>query len=346
MRIVGGMFGLPEDISAVGNSKPPFMQEPYLLFLSARCAMHCLIKSLRPRQVWLPSFLCCSMLQAVDPSTSEIHFFPVDYDLRVSSIAWLSELKAGSLVVLIDYFGFPCDGDLIQQIIKRGAYVLEDASQALLSSHVGEHSDWVVFSPRKFLGVPDGGILLLRNDQTLLPIRELMPPPGEWWLRAVEACVERREFDKFGGERRWFDLFRKVEAFFPVGAYRMSDLSQLLLQVGFDYDAIAEARRTNFRLLAERLSEYAIFSTLDEGTVPLGFPVRVHNRNQVREALYGYGVYPPVHWDVSQCVPNTFEESYRLSHCIMTIPCDQRLGHDDIVRTADIFLKVVKGLGG
>ena len=152
----------------------------------------------------------------------------------------------------------------------------------------------------------------------------------------LEACIARREFDKFGGKRGWFELFRQVEAGYPLGPYDMSGLSELLLERAFDYPAIQQTRRQNYRHLAESLSEYAIFRRLDEDTVPLGFPIRVERRDEVRQFLFDHEVFPPIHWCIGDCVPPQFIESHRLSAQIMTIPCDQRLNSDDVQRVSDL----------
>lgn len=341
MKIAGGMFGLEPELRAQLSDPPPFMRPPYQLFLSARCAMDHLIRSLKPPQVWLPSYLCCSMLEAIDRSISTIKFFPVGYDLSVASLDWLEELVPGSLVVLIDYFGFPCDAKLVQEIQARGSLVLEDASQALLSAHVGLHSDFVVYSPRKFVGVPEGGILRYQQGHTPGD-GELLEPPHEWWLKTLEACLNRREFDKFGGTRKWYELFQEIEATYPVGPFRMSKLSEVLLLTAFDYDAIACTRRKNFLVLADKLSDYAIYKTLDEQTVPLGFPITLLDRDRVRQVLFEHQIYPPVHWKIDTCIPANFVDSHILSRNIMTIPCDQRLDSDDVLRIANTVLDALR----
>lgn len=336
MRIAGGMFGFEACLDAVQAPEPLFMHEPRLLFLSARCGIKFLIDTLRPAQVWMPSYLCCSMIDAVDPQVTELRFFEVGYDLEVTSLDWLDVLLPGSLVVLIDYFGFPCDDYVARAARARGAVILEDASQALLSTHVGRQSDFLLFSPRKTLGVPDGGILRCLRDGALPPAH-LIPPPQQWWLKALEACIARREFDKFGGERKWFELFRQLEAAYPLGPYRMSELSETLLEGAFDYPAIAQARRANYACLAESCTEYALIKRLDENTVPLGFPIRLERRDEVRQFLFDHGVYPPVHWQLEGRIPAQFAESHRLSAHIMTIPCDQRLDRDDVMRISDLL---------
>ena len=132
MPIAGGMFGFQENLDHAQVVEPRFMCEPRLLFLNARCAIQFLIGNIKPPQVWMPSYLCCSMIDAVDQKTTSLQFFPIGFDLKISSLDWLDLLNPGSLVVLIDYFGFPCDINLIREVQYRGSYVVEDACQALI----------------------------------------------------------------------------------------------------------------------------------------------------------------------------------------------------------------------
>ncbi len=339
MKIAGGMLGLEPVLVAREGALPLFMREPRTLFLSARCGIKFLIDYLKPAQVWMPSYLCCSMIEAVDPAVSELKFFQVGYDLEIGSLDWLDQLLPGDLVVIIDYFGFSCEGFVITKAQARGAYVLEDASQALLSSHVGIQADFVIYSPRKTVGVSDGGILKYKKEYEL-PAPVLFSPPEHWWIPALESVIDRREFDKHGGERRWYELFRRLEDTYPLGPYRMSELSEVLLKNGFDYSAIAEARRANYECLAQSLSDFAIFKNLDEDTVPMGFPIRLKQRDVARQTLFEHDIYPPIHWQIGDCVPPQFADSHRLSADIMTVPCDQRLSLEDTMRIADLVRKV------
>lgn len=336
MKIAGGMFGLEEDTEVVQANSPQFLLGPNLLFLSARCGLKFLVDHLKPAQVWLPSYLCCSILESIDPKKTDLCFFEVGYDLEVVSLEWMDNLIPGSLVVLIDYFGFPCDDEICSKAQSRGAYVLEDASQALLSKHTGRQSDYLLFSPRKTVGVPDGGVLRFLNGHNP-PDIHLNDPPANWWLKSLEASIGRREFDLNGGERKWYDLFREVERDYPMGFYRMSDLSKTLLESSIDYETVSEKRRMNFAMLAESFGRISVIKELDQQTVPLGFPIRVHNREAIRQHLFKHNIYPPIHWDIIDCVPGRFSGSHRLSAEILTIPCDQRLEPDDILRIIKIL---------
>lgn len=339
--IIGGMFGLEETSDPI-EAKPSFLNSKVILPLSnASSGISLLIRLLSPAHVWLPSYLCDSMIDAVDKSIATIKFYEVNYNLALPSFEWMEGIQPKDLVVLIDYFGFSCDASCIARAKEQGAWVLEDACQALLSRETGLFSDFVLYSPRKYLGVPDGGILASNHEIASDTIR-LQNPPAEWWLKAFSAAVLRREFDLYDGDRRWFELFQETEDEAPIGPYAMSELSWMLLQHSFDYSMIAHKRVENYQLLANKLNHLALFPSLPPEVVPLGFPIRVKNRDRVRHALFDRKIYAPVHWSIEGIVPGKFKDSHRLAGDIMTLPCDQRYDSRDMKRMVRCVSEVVK----
>ena len=336
-RIVGGLFGLECALHSPG--KPPrFMTGREVFLVNARSCIWLLIQRLRPPQVWVPSYLCHTILSAIDPNITVLRYYEVNYDLKVISNEWVSEVTSGDLVILIDYFGFPYDHKLGACIKEKGAWVLEDASQALLSTHVGHQSDFVLYSIRKWIGVPDGGILRF-PEGTPLDDMSLEAPRPTWWLKAFYATILRRQFDEGHPTREWFHLYREAEESAPTGPYAMSQLSRNVIECCVDYSTIAGRRVENYRRLLSGLADYAVLPVLEESVVPLGFPVRVQRRDEVREALFRHEIYPPVHWQIEGVVPAGYRDSHRLSRTIMTIPCDQRYTEGDMERVVRIFLQ-------
>jgi dTDP-4-amino-4,6-dideoxygalactose transaminase len=130
-----------------------------------------------------------------------------------------------------------------------------------------------------------------------------------------------------------------VEDTEPTGDYTMSQLSQTILEHMVDYSLAAQRRIENYQALLEALSQFAIFREMDPGVVPLGFPVRVENRDSILRALFDQQIYPPVHWPIAGIVPPMYENSHRLAQQIMTLPCDQRYEPEDMKRIAEIFLR-------
>jgi hypothetical protein len=327
--LIGGVF--PLQVASSGSPDPPFLAGGELLFVNARSAVAAVVELTAAERVWVPSYLCDSLYIAVSRPGVQVRFYPVGPGLRLVQSTWVDEVLHGDLVVVIAYFGFRTNESCVASLRERGARVLEDAAQALLTEGVGTGADFVVYSPRKFLGVPDGGILASKAPLDTLSL-PLEPPPHDWWSIALSAVTLRREYDRIGGDRRWVDLFQQSETEAPIGPYAMSELSRNLLLNGFDYPEIARKRVENYRVLSERLAELAIFPELPDSAVPLGFPIRLPNRDRVRLRLFREEIYPPVHWRLEGIVPTEYHESHRLADEIMTLPCDQRYDSADMER--------------
>lgn len=328
-KIIGGMFGLEITLEPhwKESALPRFFSKQHVKLATARSAFRLLEAYHRPKSVWLPSYLCSAVRDAF--CEARIHFYPVGRNLQIGSTEWLNDLVPNDMVVFIDYFGFSLWRDWGAQVRERGAWIVEDACHAMVNGAWCEHSHYVVFSPRKFVGVPDGGILLSQGG-SWLPEGKLPNPPSDWWIDSVTALVLRAEFDRNCGDRRWFELFRKCESAAPFEPARMSELSIGLLSRCINFEEISSRRRTNYLQLASCLPDLALFPELPAEVVPLGFPIQLADRDRVRHSLFEAQIYPAVHWPLKGVVPNEFAESHQLSQEIMTLPCDQRLRCDDI----------------
>ncbi len=110
----------------------------------------------------------------------------------------------------------------------------------------------------------------------------------------------------------------------------------------FDYSAIAERRRRNYAILGEALGRFAIFPDLPDQVVPLGFPMRAKDRDQLQQVLFHREIFPPIHWPIEGVVPAEFGASHRLAAEILTLPCDQRYGNADMERMARLVLEALR----
>jgi dTDP-4-amino-4,6-dideoxygalactose transaminase len=324
MKLIGGVFGL--DDPSPRASPLPHLAGRAVEFVNARSAIAFALRRLRSARVWLPSYLC----DAIIASGPETHRYPIDANLRIASSDWLDDLRPNDAVLIVHYFGFRREARFIEAAVARGAHVIEDAAQALFAEP-GPPSACIVYSPRKFVGVPDGGIVVWNRN--FAPAAELAAPPREWWLGALSASLLRRDFDRGGAGREWLERFQESERRALTGDFRISDLSAALLRHGIDFATVRAQRIANYRRLLRHLGDVALFPHLDEETVPLGFPLRVANRANVLEQLHAANIYPAIHWPLTH-VPEAFADSHRLSREIMTLPCDQRYSQDDMDRMA------------
>jgi hypothetical protein len=281
------------------------------------------------------------VVDAVLPPRERICWYPVTTGLQLEERSWVKRVGPGDLVVFITYFGFDTWSQVGRDVIGRGGIVVEDAAQAMLGELAG-FAHYSVVSPRKFLGVPDGGILVAQGGTP--PREQELVFHAEWWLKAFCASQQRRDFDERGGDRQWYRLFQEFEPVGPLEPARMSELSSTLLEFCADFELIAKRRRANYRQLLGALRDFAIFTDLPDEVVPLGFPVRLTNRDQLRQRLFQSEIYPPVHWPVGRVVPPDFHASHELENVILTLPCDQRYGQDDMQRMIECFVQAANDL--
>lgn len=339
MKIIGGKFGLPRKV-CFSCASPTFLEGDPILLSNARSAIKLVVDSLQPKNIYLPSYLCPSIISALTDYYSIITFYPIGKDLRLENYEIIDQIEPGELFFFIDYFGFPFDRELIDELHQKEVLLLQDCCQALFADWENSQADFIIYSPRKFLGVPDGGILYVKNPSKLISI-QLTKLPDEILLPLFFAVVLRREFDLFGGDRKWNDFFHFGEVQLTPSNYQMSEISAMLLKSAFDYQKVKTRRRENFLALAEKLEELALFPDLLSSNIPLGFPVLIHDRDKIQKALFRKNIYPPIHWKIAKDVPHEFIESHELSGSIMTLPCDQRYTREDMDYMADSLLNLL-----
>jgi len=310
-RIIGGMMGM-------GKSNQPFNVNNSIYVLNARSALFSLIKLLNPKKIWIPSYTCESLLHERYP----IQFYPVKENLKVKN-KWIKNIQRGDLVLLINYFGFYHDNNLILQIKNKGAKIIEDSSQGPLSK-TNENSDFILFSTTKQFEVPDGGVLKSQCEVDLSDINLKKPPKK--YTDSLKKCRELRTSFDNGENNDWFKLYKKLQTNVPVGLFSMTSHSVNMLS-GFDENSHKE----NYKICYKQLKKYSILGELKDGVVPMGFPIKVEDRDELQRHLFSHNIYLPVHWRLNK-VPNSFTESYNLSKSIITIVCDRRYKSEDMNR--------------
>jgi hypothetical protein len=125
----------------------------------------------------------------------------------------------------------------------------------------------------------------------------------------------------------------------PVGDYDASPISSMILKYAINWDTVSRKRCKNFAVLLGELSDLALFKELPGDVVPLGFPIVHNKRDQLLQTMFNNKIYPPVHWTLSDDIPDCYIESHLLSRKIITLLCDQRYNESDMFRIIEIIKK-------
>lgn len=327
-KLIGGVQGFGnKEVSSIGTRLLASSNGHYN---NARSALYAITKVSSFRRIWLPSYLCDSVLLPFVKAGIEIDFYTVDRKL-VADFDEVS-IEIGDAVLLISYFGVPTDQAYYVSLKAAGACIIEDLSQALYSTPC-ELADYSVYSLRKFIAVPDGGVVVANRVEVSWPYAS-STERGEL-LQGIEAIAGRSLFDAgLSNSKKWVSDFQESEARMTTDLLPMSLFTRSRFGGAIDFQKDQIQRITNFDYLLSELSEIALIQDR-KGAVPLGFPIVVADRDKVRAALFEQEIYPPVHWRIEGVVPSEFIESHLLSSQIMTIPCDGRYNLTDMRRVVD-----------
>src|SRR5215212_7724389 len=96
--VIGGVFGIEETPNLNNYCTPPFMKDQSVLLVNARSGISLLLEMLSPHNIWVPSYLCGAILQAVDERTTSVRFYETDYNLTFSSVKWTEDVQPNDVV--------------------------------------------------------------------------------------------------------------------------------------------------------------------------------------------------------------------------------------------------------
>ena len=326
MTAIGSVFPMPLDLPHDRINKSIWQGwtagwSHVSAYSSARSALAALLRFKTIRRIWLPDFCCSALVEAA--GAIEIGWYATTCDLDVSWSSLAQSLRPGDAVLAIDYFGrAPSAGFLDLVRAQRDILWIEDRAHAL---NPGQTSwgDVVLYSPRKLLGVGDGGVMVSQSP---------LPSPSNSPTAPLPVAQRQRQLDPEGlRPDKWFSAFRTQEAAFCVDDGRMSDLTKTVLERAHGA-AISARRQANARYLAAALQDLALWPTDPIDYAPLAFPICVADRDGLAQALAEQRIYCAKHWTDLPNDPTLFPAAHSLSAHILSLPCDQRYEQCDMDR--------------
>lgn len=324
--LIGGAFGL--EPPGTGGLADLWRLDPALAWENATSALAALVAQLRPGAVWLPGYLCAHMAAAVPPARRR--FFPLTADLAPDTAA-LTALAPGDLVLAVNYFGrAPGAGWRAFVAAHPQVSFVEDCAQAL-DPTAPAWGDWRLYSPRKLMGVPEGGLLVPVSDRARAIEGPRLPadPQGAAQRRLPMQLRAREPL----ANALWHPLFQAAEQAGEISD-RAMDPAALEGLAGIDPGPMIAARRANFARLDARLAAHGLLTGPGDGFAPFGYPVLVPSarRDAVLGRLHGGGIFAAVHWRELAAAAGQ-----ALAARMITLPCDHRYGPAEMDRIADAF---------
>ena len=308
-KAIGGYFEF-ELSSGAGT-----YHQGVITYQSARAAFLSLLRSLpNVQRVWMPCYICDSMLSSVHAAGKEIVFYNVDsqfYPKRNIS------LRSSDVLLHVNYFGV-C-GQQVKELLNEfnSEQIIVDASQSFYS----EPSNCLatIYSPRKFFGVPDGGFLATTHPVKLPEDRD------EDSVNRMQHLFTRIAFSPELGFKRYKQAEDSLQELEPK---RISKLTERLLD-SIDYRSIQKQRKENFNYLHERLGKTNQLSLEITDLTALCYPY-MPNRQLSREFLRQNKIYIPTYWPEVLSRPHSQGAEEKFVNSLFAVPCDQRYKRSDL----------------
>lgn len=297
------------------------------------------------KTVLFPAYHCETESDPWYDRNWNVCYYPVEKDFTVMAekLKVCVEKFQPSVLVIQSYFGFEtldneCD-IFLEECKKQGIIIIEDITQSILSDIRHKVADYYVASFRKFFAIPDGGVIISRNQ---IEIGEMADSDKEIPIKALEAYQLKREYFT-SKDKRIKEKFRT--AYIELNSlisqndklYRMSDVARKILN-SIDVRSIGKKRRTNYHLLYEGLTNVSCISLarkLDDVTIPLFLPVLVnegYSKKDLQAYLAQQDIYCPIIWQKSGKILDCPSESQEIYTRILCFPIDQRYDATDIQR--------------
>lgn len=324
-------------------------------------------------EILAPSYNCGSEIDPLLASGAAVVLYRVDRSGRIDVEDLMARAtKRTRAVYVTHYFGWAQPlAELSAWCKSESVLLLEDCALALFSRDergpLGTTGDAAIFSLRKFLPVPDGGILRLKYGD---PVEGRQVPPAGRTLRNMLPLLKNqamRGLERIGlySPLRTAMLRRhrvcgadSVSEGLPdmpddyyfdarMQDWAMSSLARGIA-AGIDPDVVIDRRRVNYLALSKMVEGLPdvepLFGELPEGVCPMSLPMLTPRRDAVTAFLNAHGIAAFPFWKGyhRKLDWSDFPEARYLKDHLLTLPVHQALTNAHMVYIAQVLSEAVR----
>ncbi len=291
-------------------------------FQSARAALYAFLKASAARKIYLPNYICDSILPAINSLGVDIVWYEIGVDLLPTQ--FIVPTNEGEYFLLVNYFGLLTD-EINALVVQHPKRLIVDNSQALFAPPVLNSTS--IYSFRKFLAVPDGGAL-----HSSIPVDS---PEIEF---AGEKYLAHLMLRAAGDVQKGYSYFLQAELalddFIPQ---KMSKVSNHILRC-CDLELIKAKRQSNYQMFHQSFGGINRFNFSLKNNVPLCYPLFLpFNVGDICDDFVKDDIFLPRYWP-----PKTDEmRRSEFFHNTLFLPIDERL---DSYSRDFLILKVINAI--
>lgn len=308
---IGGYLSL--ELTA-GN---PFLHDTCYCVNSGRNALELILLQIQNiKKLWIPYYTCEVILEPLRNHNISYDFYAIDKNLEIADNL---EIHSGEYLLLTNYFGIK--DAYIRKMAKRyeNRLIVDNAQAYFCSPLPGIYT---FYSPRKFVGIPDGGIASIDNVIDL----GQYPIDSSW-----NRCSHLLKRLDLTAEAGYADFKHNSYTLVEQPIKQMSSLTRALLH-SIDFEQIKEKRKDNFSFLHQKLGKRNALPIGEIGKdymCPMVYPYYSEDEN-LRERLIDNKIFVATYWPNVLKWCNVGSCEYDLAVHILPIPIDQRYTKEEM----------------
>jgi len=312
---IGGYFELE-------TRKGVFPHDDALLLNTARNCLEYILKNHKVSKLYIPKYICDVMIEPLQKTKVAYAFYKLNNDLEIDQPP---RLKGDEYLLYVNYFGVK-DEYCRQLYAEYLDQLVIDSSQAFFSKKIATHT---IYSPRKFFGIPDGGMLYTDKLDTGLLGKDVSVKRFSHLLKRIDL----------GAEAGYQDFINNDKSLNNQPIKHMSDITKRLL-ASIGYDNVKSKRLENFSFLNDRLGNLNMLKFDSDYACPMVYPFFTEN-SLLRSKLIKNKIFVATYW------PNVFEwcdkdeQEYVFASNILPLPIDQRYDEKEMSRIVELVYEYI-----
>lgn len=320
-----------------------------LCLRSGRDAFKVIAKEYKPSKVLMPALACESMILPFKMNGHNICYYRLKETYSIDLDYFRGQIEKGEQKIIflyMDYFGIPAIKDTELEKLRfeyPNMIFVEDRTHNLILEKKRKFvPEYTVASLRKWINVPDGGLLW-----TDLPIEKnvLKKDTSFSELRMKAQCMRnsyfKQEDDSIKSEYR--KIFSTVSDIIDkdADASRMSMYAYELAK-HTNWDKLKKQREKNFNQLVKILKEKNINIIQNSAECSsLYVPFLVYKRDSKQMALSSLGIFNTIIWPLSYEQKEVCSVAKYTEEHMLAAPCDQRYTEEDMIYIGEKIVRFI-----
>jgi len=310
---IGGYFGLELAVSQEYHSQALHLN-------TGRNSLEYILRAKGYNKIYIPFFTCNVLLEPLLRLGIKYDFYHIDENL--DPIFDYNKIKETEVFLYTNYFGVK--DERVEKLANKKMNLIIDNAQSFFSKRIVNVDTF--YSPRKFLGVPDGAYLYTNQK-----LNENLENDNSY--NRFNHLIIRHDSNAESGYTSFLKNDQKLNL---QNIKYMSMLTRKIL-TSVDYISIAEKRKKNYAYLNQSLNNRNYLKIQKPShQVPMTYPFWSDDK-RLKEKLKKNRIFCATYWpNVLDWTTRDQLES-RLTKEIIHLPIDQRYGETEMNKILDLI---------